>query len=84
MYDVDNFRNRYSFYHANYTNEFNYTKGDFCKIASFLLFLLTEILAICPCDRAFSNVFWNQFHLCQPINEGYKRPKSVLRINLIY
>ena len=40
------FRNIYSFDHANYTNEFNYTKGDFCKITYFLPFMLTEILAI--------------------------------------
>lgn len=29
IYDWDNVRDRYSFYHASYTNEFNYTKEDF-------------------------------------------------------
>ena len=83
MHDWDDFRNRYSFHHVNYTNEFNYTKKDVCKIAFFLLFTLTEILAICPCDQVFSIVFWNELNLCQPINKDCKRPKIDQRINLI-
>ena len=52
----------------------NYTKEVFCKIVFFLLFMLTEILAICPCDQVFSIVFWNELNLCQPINKDCKRP----------
>ena len=36
--------------------------------------MLTEILAICPCDQVFSIVFWNELNLCQPINKDCKRP----------
>ena len=75
MYDWDDFRDRYIYNHTNCMAQFNYTKEDFCKIASFLPLMLTEALFICPCDQTFSNVFWNEFHLCQPITEGCKRPK---------
>ena len=46
MYDWNDFRNRYSYHCANYTDEFNNTKEDFCKIASFLPFMLTKVLVI--------------------------------------
>ena len=38
--------------------------------------MLTDTLAICSYDEAYSNVFRNKFHLFQPIDEGCKRPKT--------
>ena len=75
MYDWQDFRDRYGYDHANCMAQFNYTKEDFCQIASFLPLMLTEVLFVCPCDQAFCNVFWNEFNLVQPISEGCKRPK---------
>jgi len=72
MYDWYDFRERYNHDHANCMAQFNYTKEDFCKVASFLPLMLIDVLFVCPCDQAFSNVFWNEFSLCQPIKEGCK------------
>ena len=35
--------------------------------------MLIENLNICPCDKSFNNVFWNEFSLCLPKNKACKR-----------
>ena len=81
MYNWDDVRDRYSSHCSNHTNVFNYTKLIFFKIASFLPFILTDTLAIFSHDQAFCNMFWNEFYLCQPINEVRKLSKIVQHIN---
>ena len=76
MYDWDDFFGVYKCYSINRLNDFKYTKEFVCKIASTLTLMLTDTLNICPCGKAFSYVFWNEISLCQPINEGCKRPNK--------
>ena len=50
-------------------DNFLYSKEDFINITKTLLFMMTEILFMCPCGNMFDNHFWNHFKCHIPFKQ---------------